>query len=90
MIRHRFVPIRHNGKPHGLMHILHRPFLVVSYVMTDDANLSYGGYFERLYVIKDGLIEVVGGKSPYEYDVGVIRLNVICSLSMCYQSSSTP
>ena len=23
MIRHRFVPIRHNGKPHGLTHILH-------------------------------------------------------------------
>ena len=49
------------------------PFPVVSDVMTDDANLAYGGYFERLYVIKDGLIEVVGGKGPYEYDVGVIR-----------------
>ena len=49
------------------------PFPVVSDVINDDANKGYGGLFERLYVIKDGVVELVGGRGPMGYDLNVVR-----------------
>ena len=48
------------------------PFPVVSDVITDDANEAYGGLFERLYVIKDGVVELVGDRGPSGYDVNIV------------------
>jgi len=49
------------------------PFPVVSDVISDEANGGYGGLYERLYVIKDGRVELVGGKGPDGYDMDVVR-----------------
>jgi len=37
--------------------------------MDDRTNLAYGGWPERLYVIKDGLVVFEGGMGPFLYDV---------------------
>ena len=46
---------------------------VVCDVMSDDANIAYGGYFDRMYVIRDGVVEVEGERGPDGYDIDVIQ-----------------
>ena len=45
------------------------PFPVVVDNMADEANLTYGGLFERLYVIYKGVIAYEGGRGPRHYYV---------------------
>lgn len=35
--------------------------------MDDNANLKYGGLFERLYIVRDDVIQYEGGRGPSGY-----------------------
>lgn len=40
------------------------PFPIVVDSMTDEANIKYGGLFERLYVFQNNVIKYQGGRGP--------------------------
>lgn len=35
--------------------------------MSDNANIRYGGYYERLYILLDGIVVYEGGRGPQNY-----------------------
>lgn len=39
-------------------------FPIVVDSMTDEANIKYGGLFERLYIFQDDIIQYQGGRGP--------------------------
>ena len=42
---------------------------VVMDTMTDEANKEYGGLYERLYIVLDGVIVYEGNRGPMGYHV---------------------
>ena len=39
----------------------------------DEANKAYGGLFERLYIIQDGVVLYEGGVGPWFYNISEVR-----------------
>ncbi len=41
--------------------------------MSDSANYAYGALFERLYVLRDSVVAMQGGRGPMEYKMEVLE-----------------
>ena len=41
--------------------------------MSDEANLDFGALPERLFIIKDGVVEYVGGVGPFLFNPKQVR-----------------
>ena len=46
---------------------------IVMDTMTDELNKSYKALPERLYIVKDGTIQYVGGVGPFDYNIGEVE-----------------
>ncbi|ELU00448.1 hypothetical protein CAPTEDRAFT_204892 [Capitella teleta] len=52
-------------------------FPIVVDSMTDEANIKYGGLFERLYVFRDDVIEYQGGRGPSGCHVAEVEQHLL-------------
>ena len=92
MIRHRFVPIRHNGKPHGLMHILQfLPLTSVEIIPTDICYIRLSEHKHSMYLtIYMTLVYGVVFPLNYCFLTGIyIRMVYILRISRTGTSGST-
>lgn len=47
--------------------------LVVADSMENSSNAAYGAYFDRLYVLRDGIVVYQGGRGPEGYRISELR-----------------
>lgn len=65
--------------------------------MKDESNKAYGGLYERLYIIQNGVIEYQGGKGPAGFKVNEVedwlvnykKISTVETVTTCTDSSDT-